>query len=161
MYEFGGTSMQFSERKSHLLQLMQTEHHSLLALLDSLSEEQMLRPHITGDWSIKDVLAHLTWWEQETISEIVHGIELDPGLQGEPWNTEKANMLVVEAERLTPLADVLTAFHTSYRQMYSVVEQLSNDRFTNEEFYAHLMDNTSNHYAGHCMAIETGLSTES
>lgn len=153
--------MQFSERKIHLLQLMQKEHDTLINLLHSLSEEQMLRPHITGDWSVKDILAHLTWWEQETVSEIVHGVELDPGLQGEPWNTEKANRLTVEAERLTPLADVLTAFHTSYRQVYSVVEQLSEDTFTDEDFYTHLMDNTSTHYDEHRMAIEIGLAVES
>ena len=153
--------MQFSERKTHLLQLMQTEHDTLITLLHSLSEEQMLRPHITGDWSIKDVLAHLTWWEQETISEIVHGVELDPGLQGEPWNTEKANRLMVEAERLTPLADVLTAFHNSYRQMYHVVEEMSEDTLADEDLYTHLLDNTGSHYAEHRMAIETGLSTES
>ena len=153
--------MQFSERKTHLLQLMQTEHHRLVTLLDSLSEEQILHPHFVGNWSIKDVLAHLTWWEQEEISEIVYDRELDPGLQGEPWNTEKANELMVEAQRLTSLADVLTTFHTSYRQMYSVIEQLSEERFTDEEFCTHLMDNTGNHYAEHRKAIETGLAIES
>jgi hypothetical protein len=44
----------------------------------------------------------ITWWEQAMISEIVHGIELDPGLQGEPWSTERANALTVEAKRSHP-----------------------------------------------------------
>jgi hypothetical protein len=153
--------MQTSQRKTHLLQLMQTEHDTLITLLHSLSEEQMLRPRIADDWSVKDILAHLTWWEQETISEIVHGIELDPGLQGEPWNTEKANTLMVEAQRNTSLADVLTAFHNSYRQMYNVVEELSEETLADKDLYTHLMDNTSSHYAGHRMAIEQGLFTES
>ncbi|HLX38880.1 MAG TPA: maleylpyruvate isomerase N-terminal domain-containing protein, partial [Ktedonobacteraceae bacterium] len=90
--------MQFSERKTQLLQLIQKEHDTLDTLLCSLSEEQMVHPDIADDWSVKDILAHLTWWEQETISEIVRGVELDPGLQGEPWNTEKANRLTVEAQ---------------------------------------------------------------
>ncbi|MHB8599321.1 MAG: ClbS/DfsB family four-helix bundle protein [Ktedonobacteraceae bacterium] len=153
--------MQSSQRKTHLLQLMQTEHDTLITLLHSLSEEQMLRPQIAGNWSVKDILAHLTWWEQETISEIVHGIELDAGLQGEPWNTEKANTLMVEAQRLTPLTDVLTAFHNSYRQMYNVVEEMSEETLADKDLYIHLMDNTGNHYAEHRMAIETGLALES
>lgn len=153
--------MQFSQRKTHLLQLMQTEHDTLITLLHSLSEEQILRPQVVGNWSVKDILAHLTWWEQETISEIVHGIELDPGLQGEPWDTEKANSLMVEAQRNTSLADVLTAFHNSYRQMYNVVEEMSADTLADEDLYTRLFDNTSNHYAEHRMAIQTGLSTES
>lgn len=153
--------MQFSERKIHLLQLLQKEHDTLDTLLHSLSEEQMLRPQITGNWSVKDILAHLTWWEQETISEIVHGIELDPGLQGEPWNTEKANMLMVETQRNTPLADVLTAFHNSYRQMYDAIEELSEDMLADEDLYTHVLDNTGNHYAEHRLAIEKGLAQKS
>ena len=153
--------MQFSERKIHLLQLMQTEHDTLVTLLNSLSEEQILRPRIAGDWSVKDILAHLTWWEQETISEIVYGIELDPGLQGEPWDTGKANTLTVEAQRHTPLTDVLTAFHNSYQQINKVVEELSEETLADEEFCTHLMDNTSNHYAEHRTMIETGLRIES
>ena len=153
--------MQFSERKIHLLQLMQKEHDTLDTLLHSLSEEQMLRPQIAGNWSVKDTLAHLTWWEQETISEIVHSVELDPGLQGEPWNTEKANTLMVEAQRNTSLADVLTAFHNSYRQMYNVVEEISEETLADKDLYTHLMDNTSNHYAEHRMAIEKRLALKS
>jgi len=76
--------MEHNNRKSHLLGLMQTEHSKLEALLNSLNEEQMLRPDVVGTWSVKDVLAHLTWWEQTMISEIVHSVELDPGLNGEP-----------------------------------------------------------------------------
>ncbi len=153
--------MQFSERKSHLLQEMETEHNRLITLLDSLSEEQLLRPRIAGDWSVKDVLAHLTWWEQESVSEIVHGIELDPGLQGEEWNTEKANRLTVEAQRLTSLTDVLTIFHTSYQQIYHVAEELDEEKLADDDFYTRLMDNTSNHYAEHRRAIESGLVAES
>jgi len=65
--------MEHNNRKSHLLGLMQTEHSKLEALLNSLNEEQMLRPDVVG-----------TWWEQTMISEIVHSVELDPGLNGEP-----------------------------------------------------------------------------
>lgn len=153
--------MQFSERKIHLLQLMQKEHDTLDTLLCSLNEEQMVHSRIADDWSVKDILAHLTWWEQETISEIVRGVELDPGLQGEPWNTEKANRLIVEAQRHTPLTDVLTAFHNSYRQMYDAVEELSEDTLADEDLYTHLLDNTGNHYAEHRMAIEKGLAPKS
>ncbi len=149
--------MEYTNRKSHLLSLMRTEHSQLEALLNSLSEEQMLRPHVVGTWSVKDVLAHLTWWEQAMISEIVHGVELDPGLNGEPWSTERANALMVEAKRGTPLAEVLAAFHDSYQQMLQVVEHLSEEDLASEELYTHLANNSGNHYAEHRQMIEAGL----
>jgi len=150
--------MEDTNRKSHLLGLMRTEHSQLETLLNSLSEEQMLRPDVVGSWSVKDILAHLTWWEQAMISEIVHGVELDPGLNGEPWSTERANALMVEAKRGTPLAEVLAAFHDSYQQMLQVVEDLDEAELANEELYTHLANNTGNHYAEHRQMIEAGLS---
>ena len=150
--------MEDTNRKSQLLSLMRTEHSRLEALLDSLSEEQMLRPDVVGIWSVKDVLAHLTWWEQATISEIVHGVELDPGLNGEPWSTERANALMVEAKRGTPLAEILADFHDSYQQVLQVVENLSEEDLASEELYTHLANNTGNHYAEHRQMIEAGLS---
>src|SRR5215472_9978778 len=150
--------MEDTNRKSLLLGLMRTEHSQLEALLNSLSEEQMLRPDVVGSWSVKDVLAHLTWWEQAMVSEIVHGVELDPGLNGEPWSTERANALMVEARRSTPLAEVLAAFQDSYRQMLQVVEDLDEAELANEELYTHLANNTGNHYAEHRQMIVAGLS---
>ncbi len=91
--------MQNLNRKAALLRLIQSEHMQLEALLSTLDEEHLLRPGVTGSWSVKDVLAHLTWWEQAMISELLFGVELDPGLGGQPWSTERANALVVEAKR--------------------------------------------------------------
>ncbi len=149
--------MQDGNRKSSLLSLMQTEHTQLEALLNTLSEEQLLRPGVTGSWSVKDVLAHLTWWEQDMISEILHGVELDPGLGGKPWSTERANALMVEAKRETRLSEVLAAFHDSYHQIRQMVEGLPEVDLANDEIYTHLVNNTGNHYAEHRRWIEAGL----
>jgi hypothetical protein len=149
--------MQNLSRKSSLLNLIRTERTQLEALLNTLSEEQLLRPDTTGSWSVKDVLAHLTWWEQAMISEILHGVELDAGLGGEPWSTERANALVVEAKRNTPLSEVLAAFHDSSQQILQMVEGLTEIDLAHDEMYTHLANNTGNHYAEHRHWIEAGL----
>ena len=152
--------MQNSNRKSSLLNLIQTEHTQLEAILATLSEEQFLQSGTTGSWSVKDVLAHVTWWEQAIISEILHGVELDPGLNGEPWSTERANTLMVEAKHNTPLPEILAAFHNSYRQILQLVNDLSETELANDEMYTHLVNNTGNHYAEHRRWIEAGLNLE-
>jgi len=149
--------MQHPNKKSQLLSLIQTEHAQLETLLSSLSEEQMLRANVVGSWSVKDVLAHLTWWEQAMISEVLYNVELDPGLNGEPWPTERANELMVEAKRNTPLSEVLLAFHNSYQQLLQMVEGLTDKAFADEELSLHLANNTGNHYAEHRKMIESGL----
>lgn len=146
-----------TNRKTGLLAAMQAEHTLLETLLASLSEEQMTRAGLIGDWSVKDILAHQTWWEQASISEVTRHEELDPGLNGEPWNTDRANALMVQNKRATPLADVLAEFHASYREIAEVVAGLSEAELADEALYDHLADNTFRHYAHHRQEIENAL----
>jgi hypothetical protein len=41
----------------------------LLAALDGLTDDQMMKP-VVGDWSVKDLLAHLTSWEEVALPDI-------------------------------------------------------------------------------------------
>src|SRR4051812_23364000 len=36
----------------------------------SLSEAQLLEEGVTGDWSVRDILAHVTWWEEEALKHL-------------------------------------------------------------------------------------------
>jgi hypothetical protein len=46
------------------------ERAKLLAVLDGLSEEEMARPGVAGEWSVRDVLAHLLAWEEEAVTRL-------------------------------------------------------------------------------------------
>ncbi|MCL4853136.1 MAG: maleylpyruvate isomerase N-terminal domain-containing protein, partial [Bryobacteraceae bacterium] len=35
-----------------------------------LSDSQMLEPGVTGGWSVKDILAHVTAWEEEALKNL-------------------------------------------------------------------------------------------
>ncbi len=44
-----------------------------LAFLESyagLPDERLMEPGVTGDWSVKDVLAHVTTWEEEALKHL-------------------------------------------------------------------------------------------
>ena len=32
-----------------------------------LSETELLEPGVTGAWSVRDIIAHVTWWEEEAL----------------------------------------------------------------------------------------------
>lgn len=42
---------------------IEQERQALEELLTTLSPEQMNQPAVVGEWSVKDVLAHLSEWE--------------------------------------------------------------------------------------------------
>ncbi len=35
-----------------------------------LSDSQMTEPGVTGNWSVKDIIAHVTWWEEEALKHL-------------------------------------------------------------------------------------------
>ncbi|MGD8586077.1 MAG: ClbS/DfsB family four-helix bundle protein, partial [Chloroflexota bacterium] len=49
--------------KGKILARIRTERRRLEQNLELLDEAQMLRPGVVGDWSVKDILAHLADWE--------------------------------------------------------------------------------------------------
>ena len=67
--------------KTDLLQAIDQERGALQALLDTLSPEQMAAPGIVGEWAVKDVLAHLTAWDQMVLGCAGLQMESDPGPQ--------------------------------------------------------------------------------
>jgi hypothetical protein len=34
-----------------------------------LSDSQMTASGVTGSWSVKDIIAHVTWWEEEALKQ--------------------------------------------------------------------------------------------
>ena len=55
-------------RKDELLAAMQASRAELQAALAGLTEEQMQDPGVMGDWTVKDLLSHLTAWEAEAVT---------------------------------------------------------------------------------------------
>ena len=35
-----------------------------------LSNEELLIPNVTGKWSVRDIIAHVTWWEEESLKHM-------------------------------------------------------------------------------------------
>jgi uncharacterized damage-inducible protein DinB len=75
----------------------------LLSRFDSLSNEQMLAVGVTRDWSAKDLLAHLAYWEREAAEQVR---ALDAGTWSPKQRTReqvlRINREVAKANRATP-----------------------------------------------------------
>ncbi len=58
--------------RSELVSAMDTSRAELLDAIVGLSDEQMLEPGVVGDWSVRDVLQHISLWEAELVKLLVH-----------------------------------------------------------------------------------------
>lgn len=56
--------MQEPTTKAELLATIATEYQMLLGQVQRFSRAEQATPGVNGDWAIKDLLTHLTAWEE-------------------------------------------------------------------------------------------------
>ncbi len=85
----------------------------------------MAQPGVAGDWSVKDMLAHIAWYEREEAD--VYG---EVSGEGSPlWNVpqEPRNRILFEQARGRPLEEVLADFREAHERFLGVIERLSEE----------------------------------
>lgn len=156
--------------KKGLLVAIDKERGALEALLETLTPEQMVEPGVVGEWSAKDVLAHLIEWEQMCLGWYRAGLRGEiPALPapGYKWNqTPELNQMIYEKHRDRALDDVLAQFHASHQEILGVIQELSNEELFTTGRYAWTKKNamgtyfvsaTSSHYLWARKEIRKGL----
>lgn len=56
--------------KSELLNWLQEEYQQWEALLREIGPERMGHPGVNGNWSMKDMAAHLTGWHRHLVARL-------------------------------------------------------------------------------------------
>lgn len=117
--------------KQALLEETKTERAALEKLLATLTPHQMTQPGVMGEWSVKDVLAHLIEWEQMFLGWYAAGMrgEKPPTpAEGYNWGQLPAlNKAIYKKHRERSLEDVFQQFQASYQQTLALVESLPGD----------------------------------
>src|SRR5262245_19016065 len=112
-------------KRAELIHRIRATREEFEALLEGLSPRQMTQPGVAGEWSIKDMLAHIAWYEREE-AHFYGGIDVE----GSPlWKVpqEPRNQILFEQARRRPLEEVLADFREAHERLVSVIERLSNE----------------------------------
>lgn len=121
-----------------------------------LSDSQLTEPGVTGDWSVKDILAHVTTWEEEAIKVlplIVEGGRL-PRYSQRYGGIDAFNAQMTEQKRGLSLSDVLRQLDETHRRLIDYVNSVSEEQFRREtRFRRRLRLDTYSHYPEHTRAI--------
>ena len=56
--------------RQQLLKQLDTAWTAFKESYAGLSDSQLTEPGVTGDWSVKDIIAHVTWWEEEALKHL-------------------------------------------------------------------------------------------
>src|SRR3954471_24882333 len=56
--------------KDQILARLDAAWRDFEASYAGLTSSQMLIPSVTGAWSVRDIIAHVTWWEEEALNHL-------------------------------------------------------------------------------------------
>lgn len=119
--------------KAELVEMRRALYTHFDALIAGLNEQQIQVPGVNGDWSIKDHIAHLTFWERVNLLEILKAIEqgtswTDSGLERTEEVRDQTNQQVYLHNKDRSLADVLSEFGATHQQVMEYLETLSEEK---------------------------------
>src|SRR5919199_1682272 len=121
-----------------------------------LSDSQLTEPGVIGDWSVKDILAHVTWWEEEALRHLPLIIKegRPPRYSTQYGGIDAFNALMTERKQDLSLADVLQQQEETHRQLIEYIQSVPEEQFTRETPFRHrLRLDTYSHYPQHARAI--------
>lgn len=140
-----------------LLERILAERSRFAALWQTLTLEQMeRRPGPQADWSVKDLIAHIIWYEEDgmaLIDALLRGDEPD-------WiaDVDATNAETFRRNEFRPLEDVLTDFDAIPHKLEALLSRISERELNDASLFPHgrgesLLDyfvgNTYGHYVDH------------
>jgi hypothetical protein len=121
-----------------------------------LSDRELLEPGVTGAWSVRDILAHVTTWEEEALAHlplILRG-GTPPRYSATYGGLDAFNALMTERKRHLSLAEVRDQLARTHRRVVECVSRAPEDQLRREtRFRRRLRLDTYGHYPLHAEAI--------
>ena len=142
--------------RAQLLKRVDRAWQGLLASYAGLSEAELMQPGVTGDWSVKEIIAHVTWWEEEALTHLP--VILDggrpPRYSVQYGGIDAFNALMAERKAGLSLAEVLEARDETHRRLIEFLQTVPESELVREtRFRRRLRLDTYGHYRLHAEAI--------
>lgn len=117
--------------KSELVEGLREEYRQWETLLDQIGTARMDQPGVTGHWSVKDIVAHLTGWRRRTVARLQAAQRGDPEPPA-PWSPnlqtdDEINVWIYESSRGLAVRQVLDESHEVFQQLLTAVEGLPDE----------------------------------
>jgi len=121
-----------------------------------LSESQLKIPRVTGEWSVRDIIAHVTWWEEEALKylPVIRAGGASPRYSVTYGGIDAFNAMMTEQRSGLSLAEVLRQHDEVHARLVDYVAAAPEELFTREtRFRRRLRFDTYGHYPVHAGAI--------
>ena len=160
--------------KAQLLDWISATRAELDAVIAPLSDAQVTASGAESALSVKDLLAHVSWWERRTLRALEYAArgETPPKLAAEGEGEAGVNRVNAEtftANRDRPLADVRAEYAQSGRDLMAALEGYAEADLFDEEGFTRILEfpalyliagDTYLHYPDHVASIREWLDAD-
>ncbi len=150
--------------KQELIERIEQDWARLQTALNGLTEEQMHIPGVVGEWTIKDLLAHITAWQTRLITAM---FKAEKGFQPDTTDggatVDELNEKWHREMKDRPFEQVWDDFDSSYHQLLKRLDTWTDDMLFNpakfpwmkgQPFLNYIAGDSYEHYAEHAEQIE-------
>lgn len=114
--------------KTELIKWLMEEQQKWELLLAAIGERRMEQPGVNGDWSMRDIVAHLTGWQRWLVARLQAAAE-GQAAPPPPWptdiSTEDAiNHWIYESNRERPVRLVLDDMRNVHEQLLATLQAI-------------------------------------
>ncbi len=121
-----------------------------------LTDVQLMENGVLGEWSVKDILAHVNIWEEEALKYLPYILEgkATPRYSTLYGGIDAFNAKMVAGRRNLGLNEIRTRLEDTHRRLVEYVQGAPEEQFTLEtRFRRRLRLDTYSHYPEHTRAI--------
>jgi hypothetical protein len=143
--------------RTQLLSKLHTAWQAFHASYAGLPDDRLVAPGVTGDWSVKDLIAHIAWWEEEALAHLptVLAGGRPPRYSTRYGGIDAFNAQMADRMRDLTLDEVRNRAAETHRRLIAYLETVPEDQLTREtRFRRRLRLDTYSHYPIHTEAIQ-------
>ena len=121
-----------------------------------LSDAQLMEPGVTGDWSVRDIVAHVTTWEEEALKHLPLILKggTPPRYSVRYGGIDAFNALMTEQKRSLSLSEVRAQLAATHGRVVDFIQRAPEGQLIGETRFRHrLRLDTYSHYPLHAAAI--------
>jgi DinB family protein len=144
------------DRRGPLLLRLDAAWGAFAASYAGLSDAQLVEPGVTGEWSVKDILAHVTTWEAEALTHLPLILEggTPPRYSVRYGGIDAFNARMTEQKASLSLAGARRQLDETHRRLIDLIQRAPEDQLSREtRFRRRLRLDTYGHYPLHAEAI--------
>ena len=141
------------DRRQRLLKRLDSCWRTFRESYVGLSDSAMLTPGVTGAWSVRDIIAHVTTWEEEALKHLPLVLmgKRPPRYSVTHGGIDAFNAKTTEQKKKLSLVEVLRSQEDVHHRLIELIEGVAADQLGGDTRFR--LD-TYGHYPKHADAIK-------